>query len=205
MGWSSKQKPSPTKHQWIFQVPLKGGRWHIIPQLAVYTTYIPLIYIYIYCLLGGYIIPTTLYRNLKNPLKTPIKSYKCPKNWVTGVIWAPTYGGPLSLHFFYDRLRRPTGLHQKPSPNKNTKYLCAIATGNLHPFSLCKLHPLRTIGRILSRICHMAIFINFLQAFLRGTLPKTNIFATKVALLKTMFPFRRVGYVSSFPVGPGLE
>ena len=23
----------------------KGGRWHIIPQLAVYTTYIPLIYI----------------------------------------------------------------------------------------------------------------------------------------------------------------
>ena len=44
--------------QWIFQVPLKGGRWHIIPQLAVYTvytTYIPLIY----CLLGGYILPTT--------------------------------------------------------------------------------------------------------------------------------------------------
>ena len=34
-------------------------------QLAVYTTYIPLIY----CLLRGYIIPTTLYRNLKNPLK----------------------------------------------------------------------------------------------------------------------------------------
>ena len=27
----------------------KSGRWHIIPQLAVYTTYIPLIY----CLLGG--------------------------------------------------------------------------------------------------------------------------------------------------------
>ena len=53
-----------TPFQWIFQVPLKGGRWHIIPQLAVYTTYIPLIY----CLLGGYIIPTTLYRNLKNPL-----------------------------------------------------------------------------------------------------------------------------------------
>ena len=26
--------------QWFFLVPLKGGRWHIIPQLAVYTTYI---------------------------------------------------------------------------------------------------------------------------------------------------------------------
>ena len=35
--------------QWIFQVPVKGGRDYIIPQLAVYTTYIPLIY----CLLGG--------------------------------------------------------------------------------------------------------------------------------------------------------
>ena len=28
------------KSQWLFLVPLKGGRWHIIPQLAVYTTYI---------------------------------------------------------------------------------------------------------------------------------------------------------------------
>ena len=26
--------------QWLFLVPLKGGRWHIILQLAVYTTYI---------------------------------------------------------------------------------------------------------------------------------------------------------------------
>ena len=28
-------------NQWLFLVPLKGGRWHIIPQLAVYTTYSP--------------------------------------------------------------------------------------------------------------------------------------------------------------------
>ena len=28
------------KNQWLFLVPLKGGRWHILPQLAVYTTYI---------------------------------------------------------------------------------------------------------------------------------------------------------------------
>ena len=26
--------------QWLFLVPVKGGRWHIIPQLAVYTIYI---------------------------------------------------------------------------------------------------------------------------------------------------------------------
>ena len=35
--------PSWLCFQWLFLVPLKGGRWHIIPQLAVYTTYIPLI------------------------------------------------------------------------------------------------------------------------------------------------------------------
>ncbi len=47
-------------NQCLFLFPLKGGRWHIIPQLAVYTTYIPLIY----CLLGGYMLPT----NQKQPL-----------------------------------------------------------------------------------------------------------------------------------------
>ena len=31
--------PSSTDGQWLFLVPLKGGRWHIIPQLAVYTQY----------------------------------------------------------------------------------------------------------------------------------------------------------------------
>ena len=30
--------------QWLFLVDLIGGRWYIITQLAVYTTYIPLIY-----------------------------------------------------------------------------------------------------------------------------------------------------------------
>ena len=37
--------------QWLFLVPLKGGRWHIIPL--------------IYCQLGGYMLPTT---NQKQPL-----------------------------------------------------------------------------------------------------------------------------------------
>ena len=49
--------------QWLFLVPVKGGRWHIIPQLTVYTTYIPLIY----CLLGAYMLPTTFYGNQKQP------------------------------------------------------------------------------------------------------------------------------------------
>ena len=47
-----QKKTSPTQDcqvvtwriQWLFLVPLNDGRWHIIPQLAVYTTYIPLIY-----------------------------------------------------------------------------------------------------------------------------------------------------------------
>ena len=33
----------PKYTQWIFQVPVKGGRYYVITQLAVYTTYIPLI------------------------------------------------------------------------------------------------------------------------------------------------------------------
>ena len=38
---SFRQKSTyPAVFQWLFLVPLKGGRWHIIPQLAVYTTYI---------------------------------------------------------------------------------------------------------------------------------------------------------------------
>ena len=42
--------------QWSFLVPLIGGRYRIIPQLAVHTTYIiP----FIYCLLDDYISPTT--------------------------------------------------------------------------------------------------------------------------------------------------
>ena len=43
--------------QWLFLVPSIGGRYHIIPQLAVYTTYIPLIYIYNIYILYIYIWP----------------------------------------------------------------------------------------------------------------------------------------------------
>ena len=43
--------------QWLFLVPLIGGRYHIIPQLAVYTTYIPLISTYSPCQLGDYMVP----------------------------------------------------------------------------------------------------------------------------------------------------
>ena len=48
--------------QWSFLVPLIGGRWYIIPQLAVYTTYIPLIY----CLLGDYISPIPPIKGTRN-------------------------------------------------------------------------------------------------------------------------------------------
>ena len=53
--------------QWLFLVPLKGGRWHIIPQLAVYTTYIPLIY----CLLGGLY---ATYHLLGEPFQQPLRN-----------------------------------------------------------------------------------------------------------------------------------
>ena len=48
----------------VFGSRKRWDRWHIIPQLAVYTTYIPLIY----CLLGCYMLRTTFYGNQKQPL-----------------------------------------------------------------------------------------------------------------------------------------
>ena len=50
--------------QWVFPVPFIGGRYRRIPQLAVYTTYIPLIY----CQLGDYMVPTTYQGNQETPL-----------------------------------------------------------------------------------------------------------------------------------------
>ena len=54
LGWLSKNSESLchihimvmfAPDQWLFLVPLIGGRWHTIPQLAVYTTYMPLIFL----------------------------------------------------------------------------------------------------------------------------------------------------------------
>ena len=38
---TGKLRDEARSNQGLFLVPLNGGRWHIIPQLAVYTTYIP--------------------------------------------------------------------------------------------------------------------------------------------------------------------
>ena len=64
----TRESPTPTQPvplflvetfgQWLFLVPLIGGRWYIITQLAVYTTYITYIPL-IYCQLGDYMVPTT--------------------------------------------------------------------------------------------------------------------------------------------------
>ena len=45
-----------TYYQWIFQVPVKGGRDYRTPQKAIYKSYIS----GIYCQLGDYMPPTTL-------------------------------------------------------------------------------------------------------------------------------------------------
>ena len=65
--------------QWIFQVPVKGGRVYITPQEAIYKWYIS----GIYCQLGDYILPTTLYRNLKIPLTV---CYVCQSKTPNGVL-----------------------------------------------------------------------------------------------------------------------
>ena len=62
----AKVCPNTCIHQWLFLVPVKGGRWHIIPQLAVYTTYIPLI---VLAEPGGlYMLP--IYHLLREPETT---------------------------------------------------------------------------------------------------------------------------------------
>ena len=66
--------------QWLFLVPVKDGRWHIIHIInwrEKCHLHIPLIY----CLLGGYMLPTTFYGNQKQPLIwdgtiIPIGNYK---------------------------------------------------------------------------------------------------------------------------------
>ena len=48
-------------NQYLFRVPLKGGRWYIITQLAVYTTYIP------HILPIGWLYATYSYHSLREP------------------------------------------------------------------------------------------------------------------------------------------
>ena len=48
-------QPLNKSYQWIFLVPLKGGRDSITPQQATYKWYIS----GIYCQLGDYMPPTT--------------------------------------------------------------------------------------------------------------------------------------------------
>ena len=61
-------KPCKQKHlknQWSFLVPLIGGRYHIIPQLAIYKWYIS----GIYCQLGDYMVPTIKKREPRNSIE----------------------------------------------------------------------------------------------------------------------------------------
>ena len=67
MSWEwidpiAHMKNNEKYHPKVLEV--KGGRWYIITQLAVYTAYI----LGIYWLLGGYIIPTAYHQNQNNPL-----------------------------------------------------------------------------------------------------------------------------------------
>ena len=55
-------------HQWLFLVPIKGGRDYITPQKAIYKWYISGIFPANWGM--DYATDPTLYRNLKNPLTT---------------------------------------------------------------------------------------------------------------------------------------
>ena len=50
LRWSMYSALSESIIQWLFLVPVRGGRWHITPQKAIYKRYIS----GIYCQLGDY-------------------------------------------------------------------------------------------------------------------------------------------------------
>ena len=56
---------SSSFYQWLFLVPLTGGRWH---SPSPNWQYIPLIYHLYIAFLGGHMLPTTFYGNQKQPL-----------------------------------------------------------------------------------------------------------------------------------------
>ncbi len=83
-----------TTYQWLFLVPLKGGRWHTIPQLAVYTTYIPLI---LYIAFWGVICYLLPFRGTRNShwyvylpsLKLTVRTWK--GGWKMNVLLGIAY------------------------------------------------------------------------------------------------------------------
>ena len=62
------------RDQQLLLVPWIGGRWYRNTQLAVYTTYIPLVY----CQLGCYMLPITYQGNQE----TPLKGFGDPTVWL---------------------------------------------------------------------------------------------------------------------------
>ena len=56
--------------QWSFLVPLIGGRYHIITQLAMYKWYIS----GIYCQVGDYMVPTHLLKEPETAMKVRVAS-----------------------------------------------------------------------------------------------------------------------------------
>ena len=88
--------------QWLFLVPLKGGRDYITPQKAIYKWYIS----GIYCQLGDYIPPTTLYRNLKNPLSKwryfPPNMAELPRGWFNATYFEIEVDAKIYLEPLFD-------------------------------------------------------------------------------------------------------
>ena len=112
--------------QWLFLVPLIGGRWYIITQLAVYTTYIPLIC----CQLGDYMLPTTYYGNQETPL-------------ILILFWSFLFKRKLSLK------QRPGGVvHQ--CRNVSSDMFFGVALNGLNIYLLYKKGPHRWVTGVIT-------------------------------------------------------
>ena len=72
--------------QWLFLVPLKGGRWHIIPQLALYTTYIPLIVLAFWGLYAAYHLLGEPETTIETGCQPKNRGDSKPPKWMVSVI-----------------------------------------------------------------------------------------------------------------------
>ena len=100
IGDASRDKNQDGKSMVVSGSPKRWDRWHIIPQLAVYTTYSP-------CLLGG----EKCYRShlLGEPFQQPLRSGKVQsfKSWNPGgdcIAHRPHI--PLGIRVDFPRIRR---------------------------------------------------------------------------------------------------
>ena len=160
LRWLPPGEPweSSTSHQWLFLVPSIGGRYHIIPQLAVYATYIP----FIYCQLGDYMIPE--FPNI-NPRIRKTLGNPCRNEWGTCKLYL--IGGFCPTHL--KNMRTSKWDHLPQVGMENNKYLKPPRS-----ISYVQVHPLKMIAWEAEDYSSNLKTVNHTKKVIRDTTMKSN-------------------------------